>query len=59
MGKGADLYWADWWFDFSEHGGELSLMLFEMEKLRFSSLSDVISLMRGTELQLAASRLSI
>ena len=31
----------------------------EMEKLRFSSSSDIVSLMRRTELQSAASRLSI
>ena len=38
---------------------KLSLMLFVMKKLRFSLLSNVVRLVRRTELQSAASRLSI
>ena len=38
---------------------KLSLTLFKMKKLRFRLLSNVIRLVRRTELQSAASRLSI
>ena len=57
--EGVDIYQMDWWFDFSEHVDGLSLALFEMKKLRFSCLSDILGFVRGAELQPAASRLSV
>ena len=56
--KGPDLYWVDWWFDFSECVDELPLTVFWDEKLSLGCSSDV-SFVRGAEMQSAGSRLSI